>query len=92
MRAEEGIADSAPGVGKFTRVGNTVGNRGWVTDAEVLVGLPRRIDSESCAVSSTPDASRGRIVQRKTHTELLEMQGLYAELHQRQLSVPARMN
>jgi ATP-binding cassette, subfamily B, bacterial len=31
----------------------------------------------------------GRIVQRGTHTELLNMQGLYAELYQRQLSVPA---
>jgi ATP-binding cassette subfamily B protein len=30
----------------------------------------------------------GRIVQRGTHTELLKMQGLYAELYQRQLSVP----
>jgi ATP-binding cassette subfamily B protein len=31
----------------------------------------------------------GRIVQRGTHAELLNMQGLYAELYQRQLSVPA---
>ena len=31
----------------------------------------------------------GRIVQSGTHTELLKMQGLYAELYQRQLSVPA---
>jgi ATP-binding cassette, subfamily B, bacterial len=30
----------------------------------------------------------GRIVQRGTHTELLKMQGLYAELDQRQRSVP----
>jgi ATP-binding cassette, subfamily B, bacterial len=30
----------------------------------------------------------GRIVQRGTHTELLKMQGLYAELYQRQPSVP----
>ena len=30
----------------------------------------------------------GRIVQRGTHTELLKSQGLYAELYQRQPSVP----
>ena len=30
----------------------------------------------------------GRIVQRGTHTELLKLQGLYAELYQRQPSVP----
>jgi ATP-binding cassette subfamily B protein len=30
----------------------------------------------------------GRIVQRGTHTELLKMQGLYAELYQQQPSVP----
>ena len=30
----------------------------------------------------------GRIVQHGTHTELLKLQGLYAELYQRQLSVP----
>jgi ATP-binding cassette, subfamily B, bacterial len=31
----------------------------------------------------------GRIVQRGTHAELLKMQGLYADLYQRQLSVSA---
>lgn len=30
----------------------------------------------------------GRIVQRGTHAELLGQQGIYAELHQRQLSMP----
>jgi ATP-binding cassette subfamily B protein len=35
----------------------------------------------------------GRIVQRGTHTELLKLQGLYAELYQRQPSVPVmKMN
>ena len=33
----------------------------------------------------------GRIVQRGTHTELLKLQGLYAELYQRQPSVPVTM-
>jgi ATP-binding cassette subfamily B protein len=31
----------------------------------------------------------GTIVQRGTHAELLERRGIYAELYQRQLSVPA---